>query len=130
MIEMKEPKIKIKTITLRYLDVKPDSRGTRIVADEKWYEDGCLADLGKKPKTMWIFVRHFLLKVTKAGNPILTKKREVVEIKGKAHADMVEKLDEVTNKMEGCVRKDVKKDWIPENFIELKNAIKSGALRV
>jgi len=127
---MTEPKYKVATITVKYLDVKPDDKGSRIVSDQYWYEDECISDLSKPTKKMWIFVRHIRLKVTKSGMPIITNERDVLEIKGTSHKKMVQDLERTTKDMEGEVSTYEKRNWIPNDIIELKQAIKSGALKV
>lgn len=126
---MKEPKNKLSVFSASSLKVIRDRVGTATIFDETYFEDDGLCDFKNNQFRFWVFTRRFILKVTKSGVPRVNIKRDVVEIEGKTQKEMTNKLDKFVDKLYQ-VPKDASRDWLPDEVLELKAAVKSGALKV
>lgn len=126
---MKEPKNKISMGIIDYLNPIAEKNGSTIIYDKMFYEDDGLSDF-KDGFRFWVFTRQFVLKVSKTGRPLLKVTRDCKEVFGKTRKEMLTNLDALVTGCEGEAPKQAGNEWLPDDVIKLKAAVKSGALKV
>ena len=128
---MKQTTNKLSVSFILYGDlIKKPSGTSTIILERSYYDENGMSDIAKNPCKFWLFVRHFSLRVTAKGKPIIDVKHDVEEITGKNNKQMCDKLEKRVDELYDALPKDATREWMPDDFLDLQKATKIGALKV